>query len=194
MKSEIIKLLKSSKNIFLFCFAVFILSAVLGFLTFSHFEEELPEILEQAFGDLLNEESKIKIALSIMIRNLTASLLAIALGITLFFPVLVVVGNGFLIGLVTKLVLSHGMSISTLAKGILPHAIFELPAFFIAISFGIRIGLALLSPKKFALGYSRKNAVILRFKEASIIYLVVVVPLLIIAALIEVFVSSELMP
>jgi stage II sporulation protein M len=113
----------------------------------------------------------------IFLRNSLAALLSIALGP--FFAVVPVIGavsNGILIGVI----ISHVDSTSRLSAllHLLPHGIFELPAIMTAWGFGIWRGLC----------YFQKNAALTSEeirKKAYRTYFIFVLPLLIIAAIIE---------
>jgi stage II sporulation protein M len=61
---------------------------------------------------------------------------------------------------------------------ILPHGIFELPAIFIALGLGVKLGFFIFSG-------NIKQEFLRRFYYSFLVFLFVVVPLLIIAAIIE---------
>ena len=89
------------------------------------------------------------------------------------FPITSAVVNGYLIGFIAN----HAVA----EKGVLvlwrllPHGIFELPAVFISMGLGLKIGIGLLKEENL-----KKN-----FVNALRVFVFVVLPLLIIAGIIE---------
>jgi stage II sporulation protein M len=79
----------------------------------------------------------------IWINNMLASALAFAIGIFLpLFPLLPLVGNGLMIGYFQNfLEHQHGINLYRFYLALLPHGIFELSAFFVAVMLGVRFGL-----------------------------------------------------
>lgn len=78
--------------------------------------------------------------LLIYFNNLQTIVLTILGGLILgFIPFLVLFLNGFFLGLVACLFLFNGQPF-TLLLGILPHGVWELPALFLAGSWGLKIG------------------------------------------------------
>ena len=57
----------------------------------------------------------------------------------LFLPLLSLVTNGVLLGVMAALYQVNGQSMLLLAAGLLPHGVFELPAIVISISCGVRL-------------------------------------------------------
>jgi len=95
--------------------------------------------------------------------------------------------NGYVLGLVLHASLqSKGLSVFFLAIG--PHGVFELPAILLGTSIGLMLGARaikqMLGREERALG--REVARGLRF------FVTVIVPMLLLAALIEAFVTSAL--
>jgi len=96
-----------------------------------------------------------------------------ALGI---FPVLSIFANGYVVGYVVSSSVSSSGVLSLL--DLLPHGIFELPAIFISFGMGIKFGSFLF--------YKEKAKKFVEFFVNSIrVFIFVVLPLLIIAAIIE---------
>lgn len=113
--------------------------------------------------------------LFIILNNLRSSLLAFILGIV-FFGIFSLLVNGYIIGSVITMTLEK-YSIIELWR-LFPHGIFELPAFIIAISLGLSIARAAFLDRTI-------RSVKERYKEGMLVYLVIVVPLIIIAGFIE---------
>lgn len=133
--------------------------------------EFIREILEKTEGMNL-----FQLITFIFFNNLKVSLLSVILGI--FFgvvPIVFSIGNGYILGFVASLT-SREEGIWVLWR-VLPHGIFELPAVFISLSLGLRLGFYLFFEKKEKFTKSLIN--ILR------VFISIVIPLLIIAAIIE---------
>jgi stage II sporulation protein M len=72
--------------------------------------------------------------------------------------------------------------------GILPHGIIEIPAIIIAASQGFRLGKEVVSPPT---GLNRSEAIKLNITKGIKLF-VLILPLLLIAAVIEVYISTYL--
>lgn len=165
---------------------LWILYVVLFFFLFSLFgffvspSEEIYSLLTSFFKDLIEKTSGMsffQLFWFILQNNFQASFLGLCLGV--FFgvvPIFFMLINGYVLGFASRL--------SVNAEGVLslwrlfPHGIFELPALFLSIAFGIKLGAFLFYPHK--LKYLK-----FYFKKSIKAFLVIVIPLLIIAAFIE---------
>ncbi len=155
--------------------ALFILSILLGFAfpeLFTQFDEILREILDETEG-----LSAYGLIAYIFANNFQSSLSGMLFGIALgIFPIATTVLNGTLLGYVLHL--SWGVSGIGEFWRLLPHGIFELPAVFISLGFGIRLGSFVFAKKKLAsLAYHLYNSLL--------VFVLIVIPLLIVAAVIE---------
>ena len=113
----------------------------------------------------------------ILLNNLQSSFFGMIFGVLLgILPVIVIIANGYLLGFVA--------SISIEAEGVLilwrllPHGVFELPAVFISLGLGLKLGTFIFQKEKIQ---SLKKY----FWNSLRIFLFIVLPLLIIAAIIE---------
>ena len=92
------------------------------------------------------------------------------------YPVVATIANGFILGFVASMaVSSEGFFV---LWRIFPHGIFELPAIFISFGLGLKIGTFIFQKKKFE---SFKKY----FMNSLKVFLFIIIPLLIIAAIIE---------
>ena len=175
--SESLIYLKESKNYIFIAVLLFVLSGLIGFIFYNNFlffDKFLKDIVDKISGLSLTG-----LILYIFYNNALSALIAILLGVAFgVFPVLNALLNGTLIGYV----LARASQIEGVGLGVawrlVPHGIFELPAIFIAIGLGIRLGAS----------FFNKNSNVIfreRFKKSIVCYLVVIVPLLIVAACIE---------
>ncbi len=131
---------KESKNFIYSAILIFFLSALLGF--FFPVPEKIIEILLEMIKELLEQTeglSTTQLISFIFWNNLGTSFYAFFLGIFLgFIPVLIALVNGYLVGFVAVMAVDAD-SILSLWR-LLPHGIFELPAVFISLGMGIKLG------------------------------------------------------
>jgi len=172
------KYLKESKNFIYIIMVLFFVFALIGFFI------PAPNFIVEQILEFINEllektqyMSQWGLIQFIFLNNLQTSFFGIILGIFLgILPIIATVVNGYVLGFVTSLsVVSGGGSV--LWK-LLPHGIFELPAVFISLGLGLKLGSFIFQKKKFDL-----------FKEyfwnSIKVFLFIIIPLLIIAAIIE---------
>ncbi len=167
--------IKESKNYIYLGVLVFLISALIGYFAKIPLdaEQKILEMLKQLIGKFegLNVYQTIWLILS---NNVLASFLALFLGLFFgVFPILTSLSNGFLLGYVANRAVAEGGMI--ILWKLFPHGIFELPAVLISIGIGIRLGFNLLNKK------NRGKNIFAALKT----FFLIVVPLLIIAAIIE---------
>lgn len=152
---------------------LFLAGAVIGFYWPARFEGLLAAI--EQLATRLQESSTPGIIATIFLQNASSAFLAIWLGLILgLLPLVGAVTNGILLGMI--LAVTGGGLPAVLS--LIPHGIFELPAIFIAWGVGIWRGMWLFQPE-------RKTAYKDRARKAYFIFLTLILPLLIIAAVIE---------
>jgi len=179
--------LKDSREFIYIAILVFGIFTVIGF-----FFEDVVNIIFQSLFDL-NLRDVIMTFIDNLIRqtegmgqgelvgfiffnNLQSSFMGLIFGILFgIFPVFALITNGYLLGFVSASSVKTG-GLFTLWR-ILPHGIFELPALFIALGLGLRLGTFVFRDDKKSF---KRNLL-----ESLRVFLLIVLPLLIIAALIE---------
>jgi len=179
--------IKKSKTKIIILAAVFLLGAMLGLLSYPQMKEQTKEIAGM-LKNLVIGESKPLTALKIFLKNLEASFLALIIGPTIILPLIVVFSNGFLTGLIVNMAREKGKTAAKIATSLLPHGVIELLAFFLTISMSMDITFAAINPK----GRPRLKAVKETTKKALKTYITTVIPLLLIAALIETYISVQI--
>ena len=123
---------------------------------------------------------------SIMVNNIGVSFRAVAGGITAgIYTIFILFFNGLLIGAVATLVGQNNLAYPFWAF-VFPHGSLELPAIFFAGGAGLLIARGLLLPGKFRWGDSLK---FYGYQAAQLVF--GIVPLLIIAGIIEGFISPS---
>jgi len=125
----------------------------------------------------------------IMTNNISVSFFAFALGITFGLGTLYIMAfNGLMVGTLAGLCHIHGLDVAFWSF-VVPHGVIELTAIFIAGGGGFLLGTALLVPGDLP----RKDALIERGRQAGRLILGCV-PLLIVAGIIEGFLSPAPLP
>jgi stage II sporulation protein M len=157
---------------------IFFVFAVMGFFV------PVPEILSERILDILRElisqtegMSQGELISFILANNLQSGFFAMLFGVFLgVFPIISSAVNGFIVGFVGALSVKEvGFSV---LFNLLPHGIFELPAIFISFGMGIKMGSFIFQKKKWK---SLKEF----FWNSVRVFLSIVLPLLVIAAIIE---------
>jgi stage II sporulation protein M len=172
------KHIKESKNFIYFSILIFLVFSLIGFFfpAPESLQTTIFEFLEKLI-QLTSEMSPSELIIYIFFNNLQSSFFGMVFGFILgIFPLISLVANGYLLGFVSALsVNAEGFSI---LWRLIPHGIFELPALFVSLGLGLRIGSFILKKNKW-------KFLKLYFIESLRVFLFVVLPLLLIAALIE---------
>jgi len=167
---------------------VITVGTVLGFLSPLH----APKVASQVsapvaeFVNKFVDLPKPYLALAIFFNNVIKTLLVIVLG-TLWglVPVVFLAVNGYALGLVLYLsIKSRGVWVSLLA--VVPHGLFELPGVLLGASIGLMLGVRAC---KRMFGKTETTA-LGELKRALGFFFVVIVPLLLVAAFVEAFITT----
>ena len=173
----------------------FVLATVLGVLTFFSYPDLLEELLN-VFRDKFGENPALDFNLvwGIFQQNLIVSLIALFGGLLFGIgSVLVLVANGFILGyIVTSLFVINKDnffgSLALVMAGIVPHGILELPIFILTSSLGLKFGLEYLNLES----KGHRWEVFKANLKKVLFSLPLIALVLFIAALIEVFISGNL--
>ncbi len=170
--------IKKSKNFIYFIIGTFFLLTLIGY--FIHPSDYLLDYLLKFIRELIEKTeglSAYDLIKFIFFNNLQSSFFGLILGFFFgIFPIFFAVINGYVLGFVASMAVSEG-GIFSLWR-IFPHGIFELPAIFISLGLGLKFGYFILQKNR---AESFKNY----FWNSIRVFLVIVIPLLIIAAIIE---------
>ncbi|HLF53718.1 MAG TPA: stage II sporulation protein M [Candidatus Nanoarchaeia archaeon] len=154
---------------------IFISGIFLGFAFYSQFSF-LDELLRELVGKIEGLSTS-GIILFILQNNLKGAFYGLVFGVLLgIVPIINSIFNGFVLGYVLR-----GVWIDSGVREfwrILPHGIFELPAIFISLALGLKLGMFVFSKNK-------SKEFMERARNSMIIFVCIVIPLLIIAAIIE---------
>lgn len=193
---RVIRIIRQNLNwivLSLLFFIFGIIASVLAFGGGSNFLVELTESQQQLLeemAELIFAGSPLTGILILFLNNLFASLQIMIFGILLGIPTLLsLFANGAIIGGVAAN-LGDGPipSLAFLALGILPHGIFELPAFLTSAAFGLKLGFHLVFP----LPQKRRWESLKFIWKEFFTILPLILLLLIIAAIIEILVTPML--
>jgi uncharacterized membrane protein SpoIIM required for sporulation len=125
----------------------------------------------------------------IMRNNIQVAFLAFAGGVLLGLPTIyVMITNGLLIGTVAGLCQAYGLGVA-LWSFVLPHGVIELSVIFLAGGSGLMMGHAVVSP-----GLLRRRDALVAAARKAVRLIFGCIPLLVIAGIIEGFVSPSALP
>ena len=194
-KNEVFSTIKENKNLILVSLGLFLLGSISGFYIFKVLLNNNPEIIDsflKEFQDMfgpLKEMTSLEIFFTIFFINTRTSFLIMMLGVFFgFFPFLSLWGNGTVVGLIYGKFIAEGGNPLVFLMGILPHGVIEIPAILLAASQGFRIGKEVIFPP---LGKSRSESLRVNIKKGLKLF-AIIIPLLLVAALIEVYLSVYL--
>ncbi len=170
--------IKDSKKFIYAILVIFFGFAIIGFFV------PAPDYLIEQIMKFIEELLKRTEGLSagqlirfIFFNNVQSSFFGMIFGVVLgIFPVLAAISNGYLLGFVSAFSVSS-QGVLSLWK-LLPHGIFELPAIFISLGLGLKLGSFIFQKKKFEM--FKKNLM-----NSLRVFLLVIIPLLIFAGIIE---------
>lgn len=179
--------------------AVFVLMCVLGYFGFSLKIDAAQEIMRQ-FAEMIDQKGiisdsgDIKVA-ALFLNNWKASGISLILGFVpfLFLPVFVLLTNSAVTGGVFAVMSASGGNILMgIVTGILPHGIFEIPALCISIAMGFQLCRFICSK---ILDRGRLNSLSAGtfFLNTAKVFVFIVTPMLIIAALVETYITPVIM-
>ena len=172
------KYLLESKNYILAILGFFVLFVLIGALV------PPPEILEQKIIEFIKELlSKIEgmsgaeLTRFIFLNNLQSSFFGMVFGVFFgIFSAVACAANGYILGFVAmKSIQIDGIFV---LWRLLPHGIFELPALFLSLGLGLKLGTFIFQKNKLS---CLRNYL----RESLRVFVFIIIPLLIIAALIE---------
>lgn len=182
--------LQSLRFFILFSFLVFIFAAIFGYFLIQNSPQTGEMVLEEireTYKPVIDMRPLGQLLFVIFNNGLTlvlVILLGIAFGI---FPLLVLLLNGTILGILAFS--SKGMfSWSVFFIGILPHGIIEIPVLILACAVGLKIG-----KTAFQKVFKKQSGVRAEISCASEFFIKTLLPLLVLAAAIEIFVTSWLL-
>ncbi|HVP25585.1 MAG TPA: stage II sporulation protein M [Methanomicrobiales archaeon] len=147
--------------------------------------KEFIQIVQDEIVGKIDARDPPSLAVFIFFNNLQACVLLFLGGATLgALTLFIIASNGVIIGGIMELVREE-RGLLYVAAAILPHGIFEIPAFIISAALGFILGASLLA-EWHGVGDSAETA-----RAHARTFLLVVVPLVVIAAFIEAFITPQ---
>ncbi|PXY71399.1 hypothetical protein CXX78_00300 [Candidatus Parvarchaeota archaeon] len=172
---ESVRYILESKNYIILAGLLFVSGSLFGLV----FASELG-FMDETLKKLIEETKNMNVSQLIFFifqNNLIVAFLMIILGIFLgIFPIINIFANGAVLGFVFSKI--QGVNLIKAIFSLLPHGIFELPAIFISVGLGIKLGMFLFAEK-------RKEEFTKRFYGSMKVFFSIILPLLILAAIIE---------
>lgn len=175
---ECLRYLQESKKFVYTIIGIFLLFLLIGFFIpapeyiYNQIIKFIQEILAQTEG-----MTQFEMITFIISNNLRSTFFGIIFGFILgVFPLVSALANGYLLGFVSAATVNSG-GFLTLGKLFL-YGIFELPAVFISLGLGLKLGTFIFQKKKLA--FFRNNLI-----NSLKVFLLIVIPLLLIAGIIE---------
>ena len=173
----VLDLVISLKPQIIFVMVTLCLGLSLGLSNILHSGEFINVIINKLFSEF-KEYRGVELFFKIFFQNSRATAIILYSGFILSItPTLATLINGLVIGHFIEKI-SHNISTFELLISLMPHGVFEIPVAIIALSIGTKFGLWPFSK-------NRKETIKTNFIYFSKYYFVVIVPLLLIAALIE---------
>jgi stage II sporulation protein M len=169
-------------SVLLFCTAA--LAGGMAVVYFPQVAFYLQELLKQ-FAQVFRGLPTLQLATAIFINNSLKTLVVILLG-PLFgiAPVVFLIVNGAILGAVMPMAIaSQGLWSSIMT--ILPHGVLELPAIFLGTSIGMRLGRQFF----LRLAGTTDTNIASEFGYSLRIYFIIILPLLLVAAAVEVYLT-----
>jgi stage II sporulation protein M len=165
-------------------FAIGALAGGLAIVFYPETAEQLQDLLKQ-FARMFHGMSKLRLATAIFLNNSLKTLLVIVSGPLLgLAPIIFLVVNGAILGaVIPAAVESKGLWAALMT--IVPHGIFELPAIFVGTSIGMALG---VHPLRRLVGKA-DTTLLSALGHGLRVFVRVILPLLLLAAAIEVFVT-----
>ena len=175
---------------------VLVMSALLGYFMC----ESTPEVTTAAVeylssammeSGIVSETGAIS-AIDLLLNNWIAILLCVVYGFLPFFflPVLILFSNAYLIGLMGAYYHINGIPLSAFFAGILPHGVFELSALSIAAAMGFTLCLTVVKKLLHAPGTPPMKELV---SDILRTLLLLSLPLLVCAALVETYITPQIM-
>ncbi|RLG28599.1 stage II sporulation protein M [Methanosarcinales archaeon] len=183
---EIMGFLRSLYGYFILVSLLFILSIMAGYFYASHFAGDAVSFLEEAIEifEWITTLDPISVMFIIFLNNAVKSFLALIFGLGFgLIPLLFVASNGFIIGILINVSLA-ARGLLFIGAAILPHGLIEVPMVLLSAAIGLRLGREVISSLK-----GDKVDISYEFKKSVRFYLRWIMPLLLLAAAIESFIT-----
>ena len=173
--NKLFQYLKELRYYFLIIAILFVLAGIFSFIYPVFFKQYIFNLIQE-LGNKTSGMNFFELFIFIFKNNLLTSFMGVILGIFTIFPLIIALFNGYVLGFVSSFAVKSSGGLILLK--LLPHGIFELPALILSLGLGLRLGMFILAKNK-------KKDLLYNLKNSFWIFVYFIIPLLIIAALIE---------
>jgi Uncharacterized membrane protein len=174
------------KNALIITVLLFIVAMLVGWIGTAHtpaIGEQIMALFQKEVAGQITVDNPADMCAKLLANNLEACIMLFLGGASFGIITLFILGlNGVVIGSVTEIV-SQGHSAAFIAAALLPHGIFEIPAFIIAGALGFCMAQSLIA-EWYGAGDTGEDA-----KNYGRLFLLYVLPLICIAAVVEAFIT-----
>jgi len=171
--------------------AIFLVSAISGYLYAASNPFESARVMQELSDELgwITDLDPVLILFVIFLNNAIKSFLVIVLGVLVIVPIMFIVLNGYILGIVMcEFARIEGPLY--VAAAILPHGIIELPMVLVSAALGTRIGMMVLLRIR---GKIPTEEILSTLKWSISFYFRWILPLLFVAAVIETFITPAVL-
>lgn len=183
--------LNKTKALSIIVIVFFITSFFAGYFLAHTYPEKTKELIYDSLKNVLEPAkaySSFQLFAYIFFKNLTVAILTIFLGIIFgVIPVLIIMINGLILGVVSFIILEQ-FDMLVLLSGIIPHGIIEIPAFILSTASGLLLWRSIWQRLLYDKGELDKE-----FISIISFFVLVITPMIAIAALIETFITPHIL-
>lgn len=176
----------SLKQFIIIASALLVFSIIYGYFGAQNSPEQARAALEEfkkIFTPVI-QAAPITQFIFIFLNNAFSLFLSVISGIAFgIFPLIVLFSNGMMVG-VFSFLWQQEFALSGFLMGILPHGIVEIPVLIVGSAIGLKIGKAVINKV-----FKKQGAIKPEIKDGLNFFLKVMLPLVLIAAAIEVFIT-----
>ncbi|OPY25995.1 MAG: hypothetical protein A4E28_02791 [Methanocella sp. PtaU1.Bin125] len=166
-----------------------LLSFLIGVVFAATMPDETARILSLISSQMedIQSDSSFGLMINLFVHNAAICLVMVLLGLALgLISLLIVFDNGLMIGLVGGAVAGKAGLVFTLAA-ILPHGVIELPMLVLSAAIGVHLGYCVLMAL-----FRKPISMLDELKNGLLVFAVWVVPLLLVAAFVESYITTAL--
>lgn len=170
---------------------------LIGFFAALAFPQAAQQILARFLSQLdqlglADDLSNREMLATLFFNNLNASFLSLLYGLIPFayLSALAIGTNALLLGVFAAFYQQQGLALTVYLVGILPHGIFELTALILSCALGLLLCAAVTDRLR---GKEGAVSILSRLGDCSRVFLCVIVPLLLLAAFVETYVTPLLL-
>jgi len=176
----------SLKPYIIFSCYIFLISIILGYIFAQNNPDEIAKFLEKikSIFPIDEESTPFQIFLFIFENNASKIFLLLPLGIFVgIFPLFFIFTNGLVFGIFAHIA-SSSISWEFFILGIVPHGIIEIPILILATAISLKISKVVI--RKI---FKKNGNILTEFSKALKFYVFILLPLILVAALIEAYIT-----